>query len=309
MQDLPGPGQAGSDIADPMAADAVGWTAPAKVNLALHVVGRRADGYHLIDTLVAFTRFGDTVSISPAHADSFEIDGPYATALADDGQNLVTRARDLLRARFADNAAPVAIRLTKRLPVASGIGGGSSDAAAALKGLVAQWRLKLSPDDLAALALQLGADLPMCLAARPLRARGIGEEIANVDGAEPLGIVLVHPGIAVSTPAVFAALEKRDNPPLPPLPARIDFHGLRNWLDATRNDLEMPARAIAPAISYALKALDRAGSGFSRMSGSGATCFGIFETGNVAKRAAAEIRARQPGWFVAATRTIGSEDA
>lgn len=204
---------------------------------------------------------------------------------------------------------PVRIRLEKNLPVASGIGGGSSDAAAALTALAALWRPDLPPTSLHDIGLTLGADVPMCLAAKPLIASGVGEKLSPITNFPPLALVLVNTGTPVSTAAVFAALASRDNAPLPPLPRHFDFHTIRNWLDITRNDLEPPARAIEPSIGKALAALDKAGSGFSRMSGSGATCFGLFETNNVAKRAAASIRSRHPDWFVAATRSIASEGA
>jgi len=283
--------------------------APAKINLALHVAGRRGDGYHLIDTLAVFTRFGDRLDIAPADADSLTVTGRYAADTPADESNLVLRARDALRARLRGDARAVAITLEKNLPVASGIGGGSSDAAAALSGLAQAWAADIGGRDLVAIGLSLGADLPMCLAARPLVARGVGDELTMLPDFPALGLVLVNPGVAVSTADVFGALTSRENAALPPLPPRIDFHSLRNWLETTRNDLQQPAQALRPEIGAALKALDRAGSGFSRMSGSGATCFGLFETGNVAKRAAAAIRARQPGWFVAATRSIASQEA
>ncbi|SMH41144.1 4-(cytidine 5'-diphospho)-2-C-methyl-D-erythritol kinase [Mesorhizobium australicum] len=281
--------------------------APAKLNLALHVTGRRPDGYHLLDSLVAFTRFGDRVTIAPSDENRFEITGPYAEGLPLDDSNLVLRALNTMRAEFG-RADPVHIALEKNLPVASGVGGGSSDAAAVLHGLARLW--DLSPDDnrLARIGLGLGADVPMCLAARPLLARGIGEEITPVDGFPSLGIVLVNPGVALSTAAVFAALASRDSEPLPTLPGRLDFHTLCNWLETTRNDLEAPARALEPAIGETLAALRKAGAHFVRMSGSGATCFGLFESGNLAKRAASEIRKRRPGWFVAATRNTISGD-
>jgi 4-diphosphocytidyl-2-C-methyl-D-erythritol kinase len=282
--------------------------APAKLNLALHVTGRRPDGYHLLDSLVAFTRFGDRLTIASADADSFVISGPFAAGLQADGTNLVIHARDALRQAFGTRT-PVSISLEKNLPIASGVGGGSSDAAAVLKGLIDAWKLQASEADLARVALPLGADLPMCLAAKPLLARGIGDEITPVPGMASLGIVLVNPGVAVSTANVFAALGTADNQPLPPLPRTLDFHGLCNWLETTRNDLEAPARRIRPEISGALAALRKGGAHFVRMSGSGATCFGLFESGNVAKRAATTIRERKPGWFVAATRNIPSEDS
>ncbi|BCG74680.1 4-diphosphocytidyl-2-C-methyl-D-erythritol kinase [Mesorhizobium sp. 113-1-2] len=284
------------------------WHAHAKINLALHVTGRRPDGYHLIDSLAVFTRFGDRVEIALADSDDFTVSGRYAPAVPLDAGNLVLKARDALRREAGPERTPsVAIKLEKNLPVASGVGGGSSDAAAVLRGLAQTWGLDMGGAELARIGLSLGADVPMCLAAKPLVARGIGEALSIVPDFSALGLVLVNPGTPVSTADVFAALSHRDNEPLPPLPRRIDFHSLRNWLDVTRNDLEPAALALQPAIGRALSWLDKAGSGFSRMSGSGATCFGLFETGNVAKRAAAEIRSRQPDWFVAATRSMSSE--
>ncbi|ESZ63184.1 4-(cytidine 5'-diphospho)-2-C-methyl-D-erythritol kinase [Mesorhizobium sp. L103C131B0] len=286
------------------------WLAPAKINLALHVTGRRADGYHLLESLVVFTRFGDRVEIEPADADRFSVSGRYATSVPIDDSNLVVKAREALRRQAGQQRTPpVAIRLEKNLPVASGVGGGSSDAAAVLQGLVRTWGLDIGEAELSRIGLTLGADVPMCLAAKPLVARGVGDELSLVPDFPALALVLVNPGVAVSTPDVFNALEKRDNEGLPPLPRAFDFHSVRNWLEITRNDLEPAAQAIQPPIGRALSLLNRAGSGFSRMSGSGATCFGLFETGNVAKRAAAEIRSREPEWFVAATRSIASEGA
>ncbi|MBN9552132.1 MAG: 4-(cytidine 5'-diphospho)-2-C-methyl-D-erythritol kinase [Alphaproteobacteria bacterium] len=273
------------------------WLAPAKINLALHVTGRRADGYHLIDSLAVFTRFGDRLDIEPAEQDEFSVSGRYAAGLPLDDGNLVVKARDALRREAgAHRTPPVAIRLQKNLPIPPGVGGGPSDAAAAPHG------------SLARIGLALGADLPMCLKSKPLVARGIGDEVSPLSAFPALGLVLVNPGVAVSTPDVFRALSSRDNEALPPLPRRLDFHAIRNWLGTTRNDLEPAAQAIQPAVGEALKALKRADAAFARMSGSGATCFGLFETGNVAKRAAIEIRARHPDWFVAATRSMEVSD-
>ncbi|WP_421913987.1 4-(cytidine 5'-diphospho)-2-C-methyl-D-erythritol kinase [Mesorhizobium sp.] len=284
------------------------WAAHAKVNLALHVTGRRDDGYHRIESLAVFTRFGDRIETELADGDTFSVSGRYASEVPLDGANLVLQARDALRKEAGlQKTPPVAIRLEKNLPVAAGIGGGSSDAAAVLRGLVQIWNLDIDKAALARIGLALGADVPMCLAAKPLIARGIGEELSMAPDFSSLGLVLVNPGTAVATADVFKALTRRDHEGLPPLPRVLDFHGVRNWLEITRNDLEPAALAMQPAIGRALSQLNRAGAGFARMSGSGATCFGLFETGNVAKRAAAEIRGRQPDWFVAATRSLTSE--
>lgn len=290
------------------AADSLAELAPAKINLALHVTGRRPDGYHSIESLVVFTRFGDRITVAHADEDSFAVSGRYAADVPLGGDNLLLRAREALRLDAGpDRTRPAAINLEKNLPVASGVGGGSSDAASTLRGLTRLWRLDISESRLAEIGLGLGADVPMCLAGRPLIAAGVGETLSPVTRLPSLGLVLVNPAVAVATPAVFAALEKRDNERLPGLPDQIDFHSLWKWLDSTRNDLQPAAMAVHPAIGQALAALKRADAPFFRMSGSGATCFGLFETGNVAKRAAASIRARHPDWFVAATRSIPSE--
>jgi len=284
-------------------AETITESAPAKVNLALHVTGRRHDGYHLLDTLVVFAEAADRVTVRPAAQDAFAVCGPFAQTVPTDGANLVLRARDMLRALAGERAFPVAIALEKNLPVASGIGGGSSDAAAALRALVRLWGLDLSVDELAAAALPLGADLPMCLAAGPLVAQGIGEALTPVAGLPHLHMVLVNPGVAVATPAVFGALGRRDNPPLPALPAAPDFTAFTNWLETTRNDLEAPAVSVAPEIASCLSALRDGGAALVRMSGSGATCFGLFPSRQDAAQAAAAIAAAHPSWYIAATKT------
>lgn len=286
--------------------DTVSEHAPAKVNLALHVTGRREDGYHLLDTLVSFTEAGDHIRAAPAEGDSFTLSGPYAAAVPADGSNLAVRARDLLRGVAGGRAFPVAVALEKNLPAASGIGGGSSDAAATLRALARLWGLSFSTDALARIALPLGADLPMCVAARPLIAQGIGEALAPVAGLPALDMVLVNPRVAVATPSVFRALENRANPPLAPLPPRPDFSALVDWLAAARNDLEAPGVAVAPEIRTVLAALRESGAALARMSGSGATCFGLYPSPQDAARAAGAIAAARPAWYVCATRTIES---
>jgi len=287
----------------PEASPALSEAAAAKVNLALHVTGRRADGYHLLDTLAVFTSFGDRMLVESHGSDHFAVTGPFAAAVPSGPDNLVARARDLLRRIAARPCPPVRVTLEKNIPAASGIGGGSSDAAATLRALDRHWQLGLGEERLRDAALALGADLPMCLAARPLHASGIGEIIEPVPGFPALDMVLVNPGIEVATRAVFAALEYRDGAPLPALPRALSRKALLNWLATTRNDLESPARSIAPTIGELLAALRQTGAAFARMSGSGATCFGLFSDAALAARAAAAIAERQPGWFVVATRT------
>lgn len=266
--------------------------APAKVNLALHVTGRRADGYHLLDSLVAFPRIGDSLEARPAADWSLAIDGPFAAGLEAGPDNLVLRAAAL----FPPGPA-LALRLTKALPVASGIGGGSADAAAALR-LIARSRGTALPAPAAVLGL--GADVPVCLAGAPARMSGIGEVLTPL-ALPPASLVLVNPGVPVPTGAVFARLASRDNPPLAPIPAFADAPALAGYLAAQRNDLEPPARAVAPVVGEVVTALGQAsGCLLARMSGSGATCFGLFATAARAEAAAADIRRRSPEWWVAA---------
>lgn len=271
--------------------------APAKINLALHVTGRRADGYHDLDSLVVFTELGDTLGIEDAPADSFVIDGPFAGSIPEGGDNLVLRARNLARKGRGDSGT-VSLSLTKNLPPASGIGGGSSDAAACLAGMA-----ELFGFDATSLGAALGADVPMCLAAEPLIARGIGERLSPLASFPALPLVLVNPGVEVPTPEIFRRLASPDNSPLPDLVHLRTSAEVTAWLAASRNDLEAPAMSYAPVISDVLAALRAQDAGLVRMSGSGATCFGIFNDMTTARRAAERLQARQPSWFVKATRS------
>jgi 4-diphosphocytidyl-2-C-methyl-D-erythritol kinase len=284
--------------------------APAKINLALHVVGRRPDGYHLLESLTVFTGFGDRLSIEKAEADAFSASGPFADDVPLDEDNLVVAARERLRAAFPlFDCPPVSIRLEKNLPIASGLGGGSSDAAAALVALSKEWEIPATKPELARLCPALGADVPMCLAQEPLIATGVGEKIALVPGFPALSLVLVNPGVPVATPQVFRSLASFENPGLPPLPSPLGFDALIGWLDKTRNDLEPTARKIAPEIGKALDEIAASGALISRMSGSGATCFGIYRNEAEARGAARHISRERPGWFTAATQSGGSDGA
>jgi 4-diphosphocytidyl-2-C-methyl-D-erythritol kinase len=271
--------------------------APAKVNLALHVVGRRADGLHLLDGLVAFARVGDLIEAEPAGGLSLTIDGRFAGGLDAGPDNLVLRAAVLLRP--AGRGA--AIRLTKALPLAGGVGGGSTDAAAALRLLARLWEVPLpGMGDL----LALGADVPVCLAARPCRMRGIGEEITPL-ALPPVWLVLANPGAPAATAAVYAGLAGRFGPPMPAPPAFADADALADFLAAQRNDLEPPAIAAVPAIAEVIAALAaQPGCRLARMSGSGATCFGLFASEALANAAASEIRRARPGWWVVAAESL-----
>ena len=269
-------------------------------------MGRRSDGYHSLESLVVFTSCGDRLTVRAAAGDAFSIRGPFGNRLPSDGENLVLKARDAMRRGFGEMGG-VAIALEKRLPVAAGIGGGSSDAAAALRALARLWGMKGSEARMQSMALDLGADVPMCLAARPLLATGIGEILEPVDGFPSLPVVLVNPGTTVSTPEVFRVLARRNNPPLPRLPSRLDADIIVAWLQNTRNDLETPAAMLAPDIADALSALRSKGAAIARMSGSGATCFGLFPTRAAADAAAGSIAAAMPSWFCVATETTAEE--
>lgn len=265
--------------------------APAKVNLTLHVTGRRGDGYHLLDSLVAFADIGDRLTVTLDPVPSLRVTGPRAAGVPEGPENLVLRAAALI-------GVPAAITLEKRLPAAAGIGGGSSDAAATLRAL-SRLGGRSVPE-----ALALGADVPVCLVARAARMRGIGEEVTPVADLPALDAVLVNPGVPVATPAVFARLARRDNPAMPdPLPSWPDAAAFIRWLATQRNDLEAPAAALCPEIGAVLGRLRTSdGCQLARMSGSGATCVGLYPDRVTAKAAAARIAAEHPGWWVAATR-------
>lgn len=273
---------------------AVHAVAPAKINLTLHVTGRRADGYHMLDSLVVFTEAGDDLALGDGPGLSLDLTGPRAAALAPEPDNLVLRAARMM------GAQGIAFTLDKRLPVASGMGGGSSDAAAALRLLAARG---LPLPDTAGL-MRLGADLPVCMnAPAPARMQGLGERVTPLPGVPALWLLLVNPGQALSTPAVFKALQAHDNPPMPEtLPRWPDAPALAAWLAPMRNDLQAPAIALMPAIAELLAALDaQPGCLLSRMTGSGATCFGIFTSEAALHDAARALAA--PGRFVLPTRS------
>lgn len=280
--------------------------ARAKVNLALHVTGQRADGYHLLDSLVVFPDIGDVVSISP-EGNGLTVVGPYGHALSGSAEsdNLVMKAACLLSEATGRDPRKISLSLDKILPVASGIGGGSADAAAALRLLRRVWAVDICDSALGQLSLKLGADVPMCLLSAPARVSGIGELIEPIAAIPDCGIVLVNPGVEVPTPEVFRTLKRRNNPPLPEIPAAgfPEFDALVDWLRETRNDLADPAMEIAPDIAGVLSLLEAQGEvAFARMSGSGATCFALTRDPAEAEALSSRIAASQPLWWVAAGR-------
>lgn len=275
--------------------------APAKINLALHVTGRRADGYHLLDSIAVFADIGDRISIEPADELRIILSGPFAAHAPGDRTDLSWRAAMAFFAK-AGLQPGATIRVEKNIPAGAGLGGGSADAAAVLAGLNEHFRAGASQDELKAIGLKIGADVPMCLEGRALRARGIGEEILPVEGWPALPMVLAWPGRPVSTAEVFSALQRRDNPPLSEPPRVTTPAELASWLAGCRNDLEAPALAVAPGIGEALNALSATdGCLLARMSGSGSACFALCATRGEADAAAGELKAKAPAWWIAAT--------
>ncbi|MBJ6121202.1 4-(cytidine 5'-diphospho)-2-C-methyl-D-erythritol kinase [Sphingomonas mollis] len=275
--------------------------APAKINLALHVRHRRPDGYHELETLFAFATEGDEITLETADADAFDITGPFAAALTPSSiqereeatnDNLVTRARNAFRELFGITDK-YRITLTKNLPIASGIGGGSADAAATLRALARLSNIPLTDQRLTDIAASLGADIPACLTGRTALGTGRGDDLADLTGLAGTPLLLVNPGVAVSTAAVFAGWDGVDRGALPD-------GDLLTRARAGRNDLEPPASRLAPVIASVRAQLDAAsGAILSRMSGSGATCFALFDTATARDAAAADADAQ--GWWRLAT--------
>ncbi|MFN3482101.1 4-(cytidine 5'-diphospho)-2-C-methyl-D-erythritol kinase [Rhabdaerophilum calidifontis] len=277
--------------------------APAKINLFLHVLGRRKDGYHALESLVSFAEIGDRLSLVPGAPLGLDLCGPFAAPLRGEADNLVLRAARAFAAHIS-GARLGAFRLEKTLPVASGIGGGSSDCAAALRLLARANGLPADDPRLMDAARALGADVPVCLdPAAPRLMRGIGHELGPALAAAPVPALLVNPGVAVATPAVFAALGLACGARFVPEGAVPGPAGA--LLAGTRNDLEPPALRLAPEIGLALAALRAApGCRLARMSGSGATCFGLFGSGEATASAAARIARDHPRWWLAPTRIM-----
>ena len=271
--------------------------ARAKVNLALHVVGRSIRGRHLLDSIVSFTKFGDSVEVESDCGRILNVTGPMASSVPHGPSNLALRAAEL-----SDRFNGYRISLVKRIPVAAGLGGGSADAAAVLCSLS-----RLSQSALPSLdeIMSLGSDVPVCLFGKNARVQGEGEQVLPLERLPSFPMVLVNPGIPLSTKEVFAALSSSANPPfLDSLPKDGCKDSWLSWLAGQRNDLESAAQNLLPAVGGVLNGVrGRAGCRLARMSGSGATCFGIFETDEQARAAAEDIRSLNPGWWVVATET------
>ena len=276
----------------------ISFFAPAKINLYLHITGKSDDGYHLLESLVAFADCGDQVSVAPSNELRLTIDGPFSGDLSTNSDNLVIKAAQLL-AKFAGIAANADIILTKELPVASGIGGGSADAAATLYALSELWGVSASARDLLGLAEKLGADVPVCLKGFTSIVTGVGEKIIHGIKLPKLWAVLVNPNKSVSTAEVFAKYQEEFSITQPFKEKPQSAKELANILSDYRNDLTSAAIRVAPIIQEVLKAVERTeGQLLTRLSGSGATCFALFETKIAANAAARELQAQHPQWWI-----------
>lgn len=271
--------------------------APAKLNLTLHVTGRRPDGYHDLDSLVVLLDYGDMLSLAPSDHWSLQVDGPFRAGVPVDDRNLITKAAQWLSAKVG-RPLTAEVRLTKNLPPASGIGGGSSDAAATIKGLCQLYDLALpNPAELVA----LGADIPVCMGNGLMRMRGIGDKVSGVIADASFSVLMVNPRVAVSTPKVFAGLKNPENGPL----TDYDQDNFFKWIASQRNDLQSPACAAEPIIETVLHAISKTqGARVTRMSGSGATCFGIFSDHAECHAAHEQIASEHPEWWTAIGRPI-----
>ena len=280
--------------------------APAKLNLCLHVTGQRNGGYHELDSLVLHLDQGDWISVEPADDISLSLNGEFCEGVPVDGRNLVIKAAHLL-SQNAPSYAGAKLSLTKNLPSAAGIGGGSSDAAAALHLLSRLWNIAL-PDEV--ILSTLGADVPVSMSFELSRMAGIGERLTRLGEPPELSVLLVNPGVDLPTPKVFAALSHKNNPPMPTdLPQFKSAEHWVAWLASQRNDLEAPAILLQPIIGEVLTVLrDYSGVRLSRMSGSGATCFALFASFKEAQKAELHFQAKQPKWWVKAAKTWTGRD-
>ena len=284
----------------PAAETAVSAFAPAKINLYLHVLGRRADGYHDLDSLVVFAGAGDRLSAFPADDLSLTVAGPFAAAVPLGEDNLVLRAARTL-ARVAGVEARAAIHLDKHLPAAAGIGGGSADAAATMRMLCRLWQVELPEESLMTTGLALGADVPVCLAGRPAYIGGVGDAIDPAPALPPAWLVLANPLQAASTPRVFAARQGPFSTAARFATTPTDIGHLVRLLAARHNDLTAAAKAVVPVAGLVIDALQALpGTLLARMSGSGATVFALFADANAARDAATRLDAARPDWWVVA---------
>ncbi|GHF23582.1 4-diphosphocytidyl-2-C-methyl-D-erythritol kinase [Kordiimonas sediminis] len=293
--------------------DAVTIDAPAKINLFLHITGRRSNGYHDLESLFVFTHAGDGITCELADTFSLAITGPFAPDLEGTDlegtapeDNLCLKAARLLASRVSVSGQGVRITLDKKLPIAAGIGGGSSDAAATLLALNSLWNCGLSHDELAAMSLELGADVPACLYQQALWVKGIGEDVSPVTHSLPPYILLVNPGVKVETPSVFKRFQTLEEPfvaDISPDQRSDILHDTEHLFRETVNSLQAPAVSLCPVIQDVVAALsETAGCLGARMSGSGATCFALYEDETALACAEKDMKTKHPNWWVYADR-------
>ena len=278
--------------------------APAKINLYLHITGKKPNGYHLLDSLVVFSDIGDVITIKASSQFSLTCDGPFAQYLPKNSDDNLIYKTVKVMADHLNQPPNVTINLTKNLPIAAGIGGGSSDAAAVLKGLAEIWDIS-DTEMLNNIGLHLGADIPACLFKQPCFMRGIGDEITPADNIPSMPLILINPNIPLSTPDVF---QNRSAPLTNPV--TFDSAHFIDALSKTTNDLQHSACQLVPETQHVLNSLKKQkGCILSRMSGSGATCFALFDTSKDAKDAALELKSQHPSWWVEFGKTYSSPPA
>lgn len=282
-------------------------TGYAKINLALHVTGRREDGYHLLDSLVVFADMGDSITLKPAPYTSLQVTGEFASAVPVEGNHALLACEAMRKATGLKEH--VAIALAKNLPVGAGLGGGSSDAAAVARGMNRLFDLRLTDAELADILLPLGADMPACLYARPLRMRGIGGDISSISPFPSLPVLLVHPRKSLATPQVFRALQRQDFAADLPVERQgwEDAKTLLAALHPMENTLEKAALRVMPEIAEILQTLRSLPQvAFTRMSGSGSACFALFHDATARDNAQKKLRQTHPHWWVAGGYILGA---
>ncbi len=278
--------------------------APAKINLFLHITGKRDDGYHLLQSLIVFVDVGDTLTFAPHDGLFIDVEGDFATELQSPQDNLIYKAARILATEYH---MPLHARITleKNLPIASGIGGGSSDAAMTLTGLAKLWGLPEEQDRLLRLARQLGADVPACLIRKPVWAEGTGEKMTRLPEMPKMHFVLANPRVPTRTPEVFHRFDARFSPPIQFIGRRKTMHEWIADLKLYRNDLTDTAITVSPVISTVLQALkETPNCHFSRLSGSGATCYGVYDNHESALAAVNKLRTAFPRWWITAASLL-----
>ncbi len=279
--------------------------APAKINLYLHITGMRDDGFHLLDSLIAFTKFGDEITVEPSDEITITSHGPYASGMPIGEENLMMRIARKLQ-KFASTDTGAAIHVEKNIPVSAGVGGGSADAIAVMRGLIELWGLKISDDQIYQLTLELGTDLPVCYFGKSAFVNGIGENIHPASPLPDCGILLINPNVTLSTPVVFENRKGGYSPEDSFIDKKINSpEKLAQLLDERCNDLTPAAKQLVPIIGEVLNILKRSPECLAyKMSGSGATCWGLFKNLADAERAALALNQERPDWWIMPTTLL-----